>query len=46
MEKVIENNPKFNLKARRRVSLFKNDEDTEREIDALRKAGAPENPPS
>jgi hypothetical protein len=46
MEKVLQYNPKFNLEARRRVSLFKNKEDTDREIEALRKAGAPEHPPS
>ncbi|UCD31408.1 MAG: adenylate/guanylate cyclase domain-containing protein [Desulfobacterales bacterium] len=46
MEKALEYNPRFNLEARRSISLFKNKEDTDREIDALRKAGAPEHPPS
>lgn len=46
MEKVLEYNPKFNLEARRKVSLFKNIEDTNREIEALRNAGAPEHPQS
>jgi hypothetical protein len=46
MEKVLEYNPKFNLESRRKLSLFKNIEDTDREIEALRKAGAPEHPPS
>ena len=46
MQKVLEYNPRFNLEARRRVSLFKNKEDTDREIEGLRKAGAPEHPPS
>ena len=46
MEKVLEINPRFNLEARRRVSLFKNKEDTDREIEALRKACAPEKPPA
>lgn len=45
IEKALEYNPLFNLEARRRASLFKNKEDTDREIDALRKAGAPEQPP-
>jgi adenylate cyclase len=46
MEKVLEYNPKFNLESRRKVSLFKNIEYTDREIEGLRKAGAPEHPPS
>jgi adenylate cyclase len=46
IKKVLEENPRFNLEARRRVSIFKKIEDTDREIDALRKAGAPEHPPS
>lgn len=46
MQKVIEENPRFNLESRRKVSLFKNKEDTDREIDALRKAGAPDQPPA
>jgi adenylate cyclase len=46
MDKVIEENPRFNLESRSKVSLFKNKEDTDREIDGLRKAGAPEYPPS
>ena len=46
MKKVLEENPRFNLESRRKASLFKNNEDTNREIDALRKAGAPEHPPS
>jgi hypothetical protein len=46
IQKLLEILPQFNLEYRRKVSPFKNKEDTDREIDALRKAGAPENPPS
>jgi adenylate cyclase len=46
MKKVLEENPRFNLEGRQRVSLFRNKEDTNREINGLRKAGAPEHPPS
>lgn len=46
IQKLLEILPQFNLEARRKVSLFRNKEDTDREIDALRKAGAPEHPPS
>ena len=45
MEKVIEENPRFNLESRSKASRLSK-EDTDREIDALRKAGAPEHPPS
>jgi tetratricopeptide (TPR) repeat protein len=45
MKKVLEENPRFNLESRRKASLFENKEDTDREMDALRKAGAPEQPP-
>jgi len=46
VKKILEYSPKFNLEDRRRVSLFKTKEDTDREIEALRKAGAPETAPS
>ena len=46
MGKVLEYNPRFNLEARRKASLFMKKEDTDREIEGLRKAGAPEHPPS
>ena len=46
MEKALEINPRFNLETRRKTQLHKNKEDTERENEGLRKAGAPEHPPS
>jgi tetratricopeptide (TPR) repeat protein len=46
MEKALEIKPKFNLEARSKTQLHKNKEDTERENEGLRKAGAPEHPPS
>jgi TolB-like protein/class 3 adenylate cyclase len=46
MEKALEIKPRFNLEARSKTQLHKNKEDTERENDGLRKAGAPEHPPS
>ena len=45
MKKVLEFSPKFNLEGRRRSLNFKDPADSEREIEALRKAGAPEHPP-
>ena len=46
MQKVLEHDPKFNLESRRKANPYKNPADNEREIEALRKAGAPEHPPS
>jgi adenylate cyclase len=46
MKKALEIRPRFNLEARSKTQLHKNKEDTERENDGLRKAGAPEHPPS
>jgi adenylate cyclase len=46
MKKVLEYYPRFNLEERRRTLFFKDPAETEREIEALRKAGAPEKPPS
>jgi adenylate cyclase len=46
MKKLLEFYPKFNLEGRRRQLFFKDPANTEREIEALRKAGAPEHPPS
>jgi len=45
-QKLLEIIPKFNLEYRRKVSIFKNKENTDREIEGLRKAGAPEHPPA
>ena len=44
MQKVFEHDPKFNLEDRRKANPYKNPADNEREIEALRKAGAPEHP--
>ena len=46
IQKVLEHDPSFNLEARRKQNLYKDQEMNEREIEALRKAGAPEHPPS
>jgi TolB-like protein/class 3 adenylate cyclase/Tfp pilus assembly protein PilF len=46
IKKVLEFYPRFNLEDRRRALFFKDPADSEREIEALRKAGAPEHPPS
>jgi tetratricopeptide (TPR) repeat protein len=46
MKKVLEYYPRFNLEERRGAIFFKDPANTEREIEALRKAGAPEHPPS
>ena len=46
MKKLIELWPRFNLKERRRQFFFKDPVNSDREIEALRKAGAPEHPPS
>ena len=46
MNKVLELNPKFNLEARRRTFYFEDPAYGEKELSALRKAGAPEHPPS
>jgi hypothetical protein len=46
MKTLIEYYPKFNLEDRRIALLFKDPANTEREIEALRKAGAPAHPPS
>jgi TolB-like protein/class 3 adenylate cyclase/Tfp pilus assembly protein PilF len=46
MKKVLEYYPRFNLEERRRALFFKDPAATEREIEALRKAEAPEHPPS
>ena len=46
MKKVLEISPNFNLEARRRTLFYKNPAYADREINALRKAGAPEHPPS
>jgi TolB-like protein/class 3 adenylate cyclase/Tfp pilus assembly protein PilF len=46
MKKVLEYYPRFNLEERRGAIFFKDPANTEREIEALRKAGAPEYPPS
>ena len=45
-KKVLEVWPRFNLEGRRRTLFFKDPAASEREIEALRKAGAPEHPPS
>ncbi len=46
MKKLLEFFPKFNLEDRRKAIFFEDPANTEREIEALRKAGAPEHPPS
>jgi TolB-like protein/class 3 adenylate cyclase/Tfp pilus assembly protein PilF len=46
MQKVLELDPNFNIQARRKENFYKDPAVTEREMDALRKAGAPEHPPS
>ena len=46
MEKLLQLDPKFNIEARGKQNQFKNPEDNERELAALRKAGAPERAPS
>ena len=46
MQNVLEYEHKFNLESRRKANPYKNPADNEREISALRKAGAPETPPS
>jgi len=45
--KLLKIKPKYNIKlfAKKRVGLFKNQEDKNRWIDAVRKAGLPEEPP-
>jgi adenylate cyclase len=42
IQKVLEHDPKFNLESRRKANPYKNPADNDREIEALRKAGAPE----
>lgn len=46
MQKLLEYNPKFNLEDRRKSWYYKDPAYTDRAIMALRKAGAPERPPS
>ena len=46
MKKLLEYLPRFNLEDRRKQIVFIDPANTEREIEALRKAGAPERPPS
>jgi TolB-like protein/class 3 adenylate cyclase/predicted Zn-dependent protease len=46
MQTVLEHDPKFNIENRRKANPYKDPADNEREIEALRKAGAPEHPPS
>jgi len=46
MQKVLEYDPRFNLEKRRKANPYKNPADNEREIEALRNAGAPEHPSS
>jgi adenylate cyclase len=46
MQKLLEILPLFSLESRRKSLLYKNKEDADREIEGLRKAGAPERPPS
>jgi len=46
MQKVLEYDPKFNLESRRKSWFYKDPAYTDRAIMALRKAGAPEHPPS
>jgi TolB-like protein/Flp pilus assembly protein TadD len=45
VEKVLELRPKFSAKVYARVNPYKNPADLKRDLDALRKAGLPENPP-
>jgi adenylate cyclase len=46
MQKVLKFDPRFNLEERRNALFFKDPADADREIEALRKAGAPEHPPT
>ena len=46
LNKVLEYDPGFNIEQRRNAIFCKDQANTEREIEALRKAGAPEHPPS
>ena len=46
MEKLLEYYPNFNLEDRRNSLHFKDPNLIDRELNALRKAGAPEHPPS
>jgi TolB-like protein/class 3 adenylate cyclase/Tfp pilus assembly protein PilF len=46
MQKALEYDPKFNLEDRRKQISYKDPAYTEKYIDALRRAGAPEHPPS
>jgi hypothetical protein len=46
MQKVLEYYPKFNLESRRKSWFYKDPAYTDRAIMALRRAGAPEHPPS
>lgn len=46
MQKVLEHDPRFNIDSRRKQNLYKDQTMNERELDAHRKAGAPEHPPS
>jgi adenylate cyclase len=43
--KVLEINPKFTIEGWKKVFRYKNPEDLERELDAMRAAGLPEKPP-
>ena len=46
MKKVLEYDPRFNIEDRRKQNLFKDQALSERELDAHRKAGAPEHLPA
>jgi TolB-like protein/Tfp pilus assembly protein PilF len=46
MKKVLEYDPHFSIQGRRKQNLYKDQAMNERELDAHRKAGAPEHPPS
>jgi TolB-like protein/Tfp pilus assembly protein PilF len=46
MQKVLEHDPKFNLETRKKRMPYKDPAYTEKFINALRRAGAPEHPPS
>jgi tetratricopeptide (TPR) repeat protein len=46
LKRVMEYDPSFNLEDRRKQNMWRNPADNDREIEALRKAGAPEHPPS
>lgn len=46
MKKVLEFYPRFNLEERRNALFFEDTANADREIEALRKAGAPEHPPT